>query len=187
MDRWPSLEEANEILEQWTKNTNLRKHAYAVEAAMRAYAQKLGADADKWAVVGLLHDFDYEKHPAMEEHPWVGADYLRERGFSEELVEAVLAHAEYTEVARDTMLKKAIFGVDELTGLIVAVALVRPSKKLTDVTVESVMKKWPDKRFAAGVDREAIERGAAELGVALEEHVTIVLEAMKGTADKLGL
>jgi len=180
MGTWPTRDEG-------TKNKNLRKHAYAVEAGMRAYARKLGGDPDKWGVVGLLHDFDYEKFPQMETHPWKGAEFLRERGYDEELIEGVLAHAEYTEVERDTPLKKAIFAVDELTGLIVAVALVRPSRKIEDVTVESVLKKWDDRRFAAGVDRRLIEQGAEELGVSLQEHVGIVLEAMKGIAERLGL
>lgn len=187
MNNWPSRDEAQAILDDWTKNENLKKHAYAVEAAMRAYAEKLGGDPDTWAVVGVLHDFDYEKHPDLESHPRVGAEYLREQGYAQELVEAVIAHAEHTGVERDTPLKKAIFAVDELTGLIVAVALVRPSKKLADVAVKSVLKKWKDKRFAAGVDRQLIERGAEELGVPLQEHIETVLHAMQGIADKLGL
>ncbi len=184
---WPSRSQAAEVLHEWTENPNLRKHAYAVEAAMRAYAEKLGGDSEKWGVVGLLHDFDYERHPDMAEHPFVAADYIRERGWPEPLAEAVLAHAEHTDVERDTPLKKAIFAVDELTGLIVAVALVRPSKKLQDVSVESVQKKWNERRFAAGVDREMIEEGARELGVPLEEHIRVVLGAMQGISEKLGL
>ncbi len=187
MAEWPSRDEAEALLEEWTRNANLRKHAYAVEAAMRAYAQRLGAEPDRWGIVGLLHDFDYERYPAMEDHPFKGAEHLRERGCPEELVEGVLAHAEHTGVERDTPLKRAIFAVDELTGLIVAVALVRPSKKLADVTVESVMKKWDEGRFAAGVDRSLIEQGAGELGVPLREHVQVVLEAMKGISERLGL
>lgn len=184
---WPTREEALALLHEWTKNKNLRKHAYAVEAAMRAYARRFGEDADRWGVVGLLHDFDYEKHPDMEEHPYVGADLVRERGWPEELAQGVLAHAEHTDTERDTPMKKAVFAVDELTGLIVAVALVRPSKKLEDVSVESVMKKWDEGRFAAGVDRSLIEQGAEELGVPLEEHVGVVLDAMKDVSDELGL
>jgi len=187
MDVWPNRSEAERILREWTGNANLRKHAYAVEAAMRAYASKFGQDTERWGVVGLLHDFDYEKYPDMKNHPFKGAEYLRQRGFSEELVEAVLAHAEHTGTERDTLLKKCIFAVDELTGLIVAVALVRPSKKLADVTVQSVMKKWNQKGFAAGVDRALVERGAEELGVTLEQHVATVLEAMQGISDVLGL
>lgn len=187
MGKWPTLDEANRILEQWTANRNLRKHAYAVEAAMRAYAEKLGADADRWAVVGLLHDFDYEKYPSLEDHPFKGAEFLRQQGYDEELIGGILAHAEHTATPRDTDMKKVIYAVDELTGLIVAVALVRPSKKLADVKVKSVKKKWKEPSFAAGVDRQMVERGAAELGVSLDEHIGTVLEAMKAVSDKLGL
>jgi len=187
MGRWPSRDEAQAILDEWTKNKNLKKHAYAVEAAMRAYAAKFNEDPDRWGVVGLLHDFDYEKHPDAENHPYRGAEYLRERGYDEELVQGVLAHAEYTGTARDTLLKKTIFAVDELTGLIVAVALVRPSKKIADVTVESVLKKWNDRRFAAGVNRGLIEQGAQELGEPLEELIGMVLKAMQAISERLGL
>jgi putative nucleotidyltransferase with HDIG domain len=187
MEKWPSHEEAQAILDDWTKNENLKKHAYGVEAAMRAYAEKLGADGEEWAVLGLLHDFDYERYPEAENHPWQGAEYLREQGYSEELIEGVLAHAEHTGTVRDTPMKRAIFAVDELTGLIVAVALVRPSKKLSDVTVDSILKKWKDRRFAAGVDRELVEQGAEELGVPLQEHIATVLTAMQGISGRLGL
>jgi putative nucleotidyltransferase with HDIG domain len=187
MEDWPDKSKAENILEDWTKNKNLRKHAYAVEAAMRAYAAKFGEDPDRWGIVGLLHDFDYEKYPTLEDHPFKGVEYLKEQGYSDELTEAILAHAEHTGASRDTILKKCIFAVDELTGLIVAVALVRPSKKLADVSVESVLKKWKEKAFAAGVDREIIERGAEELGVELTEHIETVLKAMQGISEKLGL
>lgn len=187
MDTWPDRSQAQRILEDWTTNKNLKKHAYAVEAAMRAYAEKFGADADKWGIVGLLHDFDYEKYPDLQDHPFKGTSYLRKQGYSEELTEAILAHAEHTGVSRDTSLKKCIFAVDELTGLTVAVALVRPSKKLSDVSVESIMKKWNDKSFAAGVDRKMIEQGAQELGITLNEHIETVLKAMQGICGKLGL
>lgn len=187
MDRWPDKGEAEQILEEWTKNKNLRKHAYAVEAAMRAYAAKFGEDAEKWGVVGLLHDFDYERYPDLKDHPFKGAAYLKEQGFSDELTDAILAHAEHTGMSRDTILKKCIYAVDELTGLVIAVALVRPSKKLADVKVKSVMKKWKEKTFAAGVDREIIERGAEELGVELRELIETVLKAMQGISEKLGL
>jgi putative nucleotidyltransferase with HDIG domain len=187
MGTWPSRDEAQAVLDEWTKNKNLKKHAYAVEAAMRAYARRFGEDEEKWGVVGVLHDFDYERYPDLEDHPYRGVAYLRERGFDQELTDAVMAHAEHTGTARDTLLKRTVFAVDELTGLIVAVALVRPSKKLADVTVEAVLKKWPEKRFAAGVDREAVERGAAELGIPLEEHIGVVLSAMQENAGKLGL
>lgn len=187
MGNWPDKSEAERILEDWTKNKNLRKHAYAVEAAMRAYATIFGEDPEKWGVVGLLHDFDYEKYPDLKDHPFKGVEYLKEQGFSDELTEAILAHAEHTGTSRDTTLKKCIYAVDELTGLIVAVALVRPSKKLADVKVRSVMKKWKEKAFAAGVDREIIERGADELGVELTELIETVLKAMQDISEKLGL
>ena len=187
MAQWPIRDEAQAILDEWTKNKNLKKHAYAVEAAMRAYAARFGASPEHWGIVGLLHDFDYERFPDAQNHPLRGAEYLRERGMPEELVEGVLAHAEHLGLERDTPLKKAIFAVDELTGLIVAVALVRPSKKLADVTVESVLKKWDQKRFAAGVDRALIAQGADELGIPLQEHIQTVLGAMQGCADVLGL
>jgi len=187
MKDWPNREEAQKILEEWVSNKNLRKHAYAVEAAMRSYAQKFGEDPEKWGIVGLLHDFDYEKFPNLKDHPFKGIDYLREKGYSEELIDGILAHAEHTGEQRDTNLKKAIFAVDELTGLIVAVALVRPSRKIADVKVKSVKKKWKDKSFAQGVKREMIEKGASELGIPLDEHIQIVLKAMQGISERLGL
>ena len=187
MSRWPTRDEADKILSDWTKNKNLRKHAYAVEAAMRAYAQKLGGDVERWGVVGVLHDFDYEKHPTLDLHPMKGVEFLRAQGFDEELLQGVLAHADHTHTPRDTPMKKAVCAVDELTGLIVAVALVRPSKKLADVTVESVRKKWNEKQFAAGVNRQEIERGAAELAVTLDDHIATVLQAMQSISDRLGL
>ncbi len=187
MSKWPTYDETQHILNEWTENENLRKHAYAVEAAMRAYAEKFGQDPQRWGIVGLLHDFDYQKYPSLEDHPFKGVDYLRAQGYDEELIKGVLAHAEHTNTPRESLLEKTIYAVDELTGLIVAVALVRPSKRLADVKVKSVKKKWKEKHFAAGVDREMIQRGADELGVPLEEHIGIVLEAMKGISDKLGL
>ena len=187
MGNWPDRSEAERILEDWTTNKNLRKHAYAVEAAMRAYAAKFGEDPDRWGIVGLLHDFDYEKYPDLGDHPFKGVAYLKEQGFCDDLTEAILAHAEHTGTSRDTVLKKCIYAVDELTGLVIAVALVRPSKKLADVKVRSVMKKWKEKAFAAGVDREIIERGAEELGVELRELIETVLKAMQDISEKLGL
>jgi putative nucleotidyltransferase with HDIG domain len=187
MGDWPSRAQALAILEEWTKNENLRKHAYAVEAAMRAYAARFREDAEKWGAVGLLHDFDYEKFPTLDKHPTEGAAFLKQQGFTDELAQAILAHAEHTGVVRDTLLKKAIFAVDELTGLIIAVALVRPSKKLADVDLRAVKKKWKEKSFAAAVDRKEIEKGAAELGVPLEEHIGVVLKAMQGVSAQLGL
>jgi predicted hydrolase (HD superfamily) len=187
MSKWPTGEEAQKILDEWVTNKNLKKHAYAVEAAMKEYALQRGEDPVRWGIVGLLHDFDYEKYPDLADHPFKGATYLEDSGYAGELIEGVLAHADHTGTARDTDMKKAIYAVDELTGLIVAVALTRPSKKIADVTVESIMKKWKEKSFAAGVDRQMIETGAAELGVSLREHIGTVLKAMKGIADKLGL
>jgi len=175
------------LLNEFTKNPNLIKHALAVEAAMRAYARHFKEDETLWGVVGLIHDFDYEQHPTMEEHVWAGMKILRERGWPEEIIQAVGAHAPYTGIPRDTRLAKTIFAVDELTGLIVAVALVRPSKSLLDVTVASVKGKWKDKAFARGVNRQEIEEGAADLGIPLDEHVAIVLRGMLEVVDDLGL
>ncbi|HDN80827.1 MAG: HAD family hydrolase [Chloroflexi bacterium] len=180
-------EDAWALLTEFTKNRNLLRHALAVEAAMRAYARKFGEDEEKWGIVGLIHDFDYEQHPSLEEHPFVGVKILKERGWPEDIIRAVLAHADHTGVKRETLMEKALYAVDELTGLIVAVALVRPSKSILDVKVSSVKKKWKEKSFAAGVNRKDIERGAQELGVPLEEHIAIVLEAMQGIAEELGL
>lgn len=187
MNNWPERDEAQKILDEWVGDENLKKHSYAVEAAMRAYASKLGEDVEKWGIVGLLHDFDYEKYPDLSDHPFKGTAFLKEKGYDNELVEAILAHAEHTNVDRDTNLKKAIFAVDELTGLVVAVALTRPSKKIADVSVESVVKKWKEKAFARGVDRKLIEKGAEELGIPLKEHIEIVLKAMQSISEKLGL
>ena len=187
MNDWPKRNEAQRILDEWVSNKNLKKHAYAVEAAMRAYAAKSGEDPEKWGAVGILHDFDYEKYPDLKDHPFKGVAYLKEKGYAEELTDAILAHAEHTNTARDTDLKKTIYAVDELTGLIVAVALTRPSKKIADVTVESVMKKWKEKSFAAGVDRKMVEVGAEELGLPLKKHVELVLTAMQDISDKLEL
>jgi putative nucleotidyltransferase with HDIG domain len=180
-------EEAWKLLTEFTQNPNLIKHALAVEAAMRAYARYFGEDEEVWGVVGLLHDFDYERYPTQADHVWRGMEILRERGWPEEIVRAVAGHASYTGIPRETRMARALFAVDELTGLIVAVALVRPSKSILDVTVESVQKKWHDKAFARGANRKEIEQGAAELGIPLEEHIAIVLQAMQGIADDLGL
>ena len=182
-------EEALAIVTEFVKNDNLIKHMLAVEAGMRAYARKYSEDEDDWSIVGLLHDFDWEIHPTLDEHPMEGAPILRERGVPEDVIRSILSHAaEVTAVPRETLCDKALYAVDELTGLIVAVALVRPSKNIADVKVKSIKKKWKDKSFAAGVDREDIEQGCEELGVDLwEEHVPLVLEAMQGIAAELGL
>ncbi len=183
----PTREEALSLLHQYTRSESLRKHAYAVEAAMRLYAGKLGGDADEWGIVGLLHDFDYEQYSQAPEHPTKGGEILRERGYPEHWVRAVLSHAEYLDIPRETPMEKALFAVDELTGFIVAVALVRPTKSIMDVEVKSVRKKMKDKAFAAAVSREDIARGAEALGIPLDEHIGNVVEAMQGIAGELGL
>lgn len=183
-------EEAWAIVTEYTAGDSLRKHMLAVEAAMRAYAPRFGGDADRWGVVGLLHDFDYERYPdvAAEGHPVVGSRILRERGVSEEVIHGILSHAtEVTGVERHTAMEKALYAVDELTGLITATALVRPNKNIADVDLGSVKKKWKNKAFAAGVNREQIEQAAVDLGVPLDEHITIVLHAMQAIAPALGL
>mgnify|MGYP005835933705 CR=1 FL=1 len=180
-------DDALALLHEYTQAEALRAHAYAVEAAMRAYARRLSEDEELWGIVGLLHDFDYERFPTLRDHPFKGAEILRAAGWPEVVVEACLAHAEFTGVERDTPLKRAVFAVDELTGLITAVALVRPSKRLAEVEVKSVRKKMKDKSFAAAVNRADIVRGAEEMGLSLDEHIGVVLEAMQGVADRLGL
>jgi len=183
----PTYEDALKLLFEYTESENLRKHAFAVESAIRAYARKFGEDEEKWAIVGLLHDFDYEKFPTPDQHPWVGSKILEERGYPEDIRKAILGHADYTGVPRDTLMAKVLYACDELCGFITAVALVRPNKKLEEVTVESVKKKLKDKAFARSVNREDIYKGAEELGIPLDEHIQFVIEAMKSIADKLGL
>ena len=175
------------LLHEHTEGPGLRKHAYAVEAAMRAYARSRGEDEALWGAAGLLHDMDYEKHPSQEEHPRVGCRILEERGYPDALIDAILGHAVYLGVPRTSAMAKTLFAVDELCGLITATALVMPSRKLADVTSESVLKKMRTKGFARSVNRDEIEQGAAELGVPLEEHVTFVLTALQGAAERLGL
>jgi putative nucleotidyltransferase with HDIG domain len=183
----PTRDEAYALLTEYTKNPNLIKHGLAVEAAMRAYARRFGEDEEEWGAVGLLHDFDYEKWPTTEDHPTKGAEILAQRGYPEHIIRAVKSHADYMGIARETPMEKALFAVDELTGFIVAVALVRPSRSIIDVEVSSVKKKFKDKRFAAGVNRDDIFKGAAALGVELDEHIRTVIEAMQGIAGELGL
>jgi putative nucleotidyltransferase with HDIG domain len=187
-------EQAWDLLTEFTQSPSLIKHALGVEAAMRAYARQFGEDEGRWGVVGLIHDFDYERHPDMggdtpqeEWHTYAGARILRERGWPEEIVLDVLSHADYVGVPRDTQLRKALYAVDELTGLVAAVALVRPSKSIMDVKVRSVRKKWKDRSFAAAVSRQDIEEGAAALGVELSDHISTVLLAMQGIAAELEL
>src|SRR5512137_2114547 len=186
----PDRQEVWDLVCEYTPSVSLRHHMQAVEAAMRAYARRFGEDEELWGIVGLVHDFDYERYPdiAVDGHPGVGARILREKGWPEEIVRAVLSHAtEVTGVERLTRLERALFACDELTGLIMAVGYVRPRKNLADVTVQSVRKKWKDKAFAAGVNRAEIERGAAELGIPLDEHIGNVLAALQGIAPALGL
>jgi putative nucleotidyltransferase with HDIG domain len=180
-------DEALAIVHEFIKNENLVRHMLAVEAAMRFYAKTFGEDEELWGNAGLLHDFDWEIHPDLERHPQAGAPILRERGVPEELVHAALSHADHTGVARENRMEKTLFACDELTGLITAVALVRPSRSLADLTAKSVKKKWKDRAFAAGANREEIERGARELGVELWEHVDNVIRAMQPVAAELGL
>jgi putative nucleotidyltransferase with HDIG domain len=175
------------LLHEYTEGPGLRKHAYAVEAAMRAYARRLGEDELLWGAAGLLHDMDYEKHPSREEHPRVGCRILEERGYPAVLIEAILGHASYTGVARTKPIAKTLFAVDELCGIITATALVMPNRRLAEVTPESVLKKMRTKGFARSVNRDEIEQGAAELGVPLEEHVNFVLTALQGASERLGL
>jgi len=175
------------IVNKYVKNPNLVKHMLAVEAAMRFYARKYGEDEEKWAIAGLLHDFDWEIHPTMEEHPLAGEPILRDNDVPEEIIRAVLSHASHTGIPRETLMEKALYACDEVTGLITAVALVRPSRALYDLKVKSVKKKWKDKSFAAGADREEMEQGAKEFGVDLWEHVANVIEAMDSIAESLGL
>lgn len=188
--RLPTRDDAWRLVNEFTSQPHLVRHMLAVEAAMRAYARRFGEDEELWGLVGLLHDFDYERYPdvSREGHPVVGARILRERGYPEIIVRAILAHAsEVTGVEPETRLEKALVAVDELTGFLVAVALVRPTKSILDVEVSSVKKKWKAKEFAAAVNRQEIERAAAALGVPLDEHIHVVLDAMKGVAAELGL
>src|SRR5215470_8751932 len=175
------------LLTEFTQSESLRKHALAVEACMRAYASKLGGDENLWGVVGLLHDFDYEKWPSLEDHPYKGNEILKERGWAEELRRAIMSHAEYTGVTRETPMERALFACDELAGFITACALVKPGKSLAEVEAKSVYKKMKDKAFARSVNRNDIVNGAAHLGVELEDHIAFCIEAMKGIATELGL
>jgi len=175
------------LLTEFTQSESLRRHALAVEACMRAYARKLGDNEELWGVVALLHDFDYEKYPSLDDHPYKGSEILEARGWPEQIRRAILSHAEYTGVARDTPIKKALFACDELAGFITAVALVKPGKSLAEVDAKSVQKKMKDKAFARSVSRADIVNGAADLGMELETHIAFCIDAMKGIADRLGL
>jgi putative nucleotidyltransferase with HDIG domain len=175
------------LLTEFTQSESLRKHALAVEACMRAYARKNGADEELWGMVGLLHDFDYEKYPTAEEHPYKGSEILKERGYSEEVRRAIMSHAQYSGVPRVSPMEKTLFACDELAGFITACALVKPGKSLAEVEAKSVRKKMKDKAFARSVHREDIAEGAADLGLDLEEHIAFCIDAMKTIARELGL
>jgi putative nucleotidyltransferase with HDIG domain len=179
--------EALSIVQEYIKSANLINHMLAVEAAMRFYARRLGEDEEAWGLTGLLHDFDWEIHPTAAEHPLAGAPILRERGVPEDIVHAILTHGDHTGIPRETLMEKALFANDEITGLVTAVALVRPSRSLYDLTASSVKKKWKDRAFAAGANREEISKAAEEFGVDLWEHTDNVILAMRGIAPQLGL
>ncbi len=183
MDRKQALN----IVREYVKNEHLVRHMLAVEAAMRFYAEKYGEDADLWGAVGLLHDFDWEIHPTLEQHPQAGAPILRQLGVEEEIVRAVLSHADHTGIPRHSRMEKALYACDEITGLVTAVALVRPSRSLSDLEASSVKKKWKDRSFAAGANREEIAQAAQEFGLELWEHVGNVIQAMRRIAPELGL
>lgn len=183
MDRSQALS----IVKEYVKSPNLINHMFAVEAAMRFYARKYGEDEALWGNTGLLHDFDWEIHPTLEEHPQAGAAILRERAVPEEIIQAILSHADHTGVPRVTLLQKALYACDEITGLVTAVALVRPSRSLYDLTAASVKKKWKDKAFAAGANRDEISKATEEFGLELWEHTDNVILAMRGIAPVLGL
>jgi len=180
-------QDAWDLLCEFTKSEGLRKHGLAVEAAMRHFARKHGEDEEKWGIVGLLHDFDYEIHPTLDKHPAEGAKILRERGVPEEIIRAVLSHAEHTGVERVSAMEKTLFAVDELSGFVTAVALVRPNKSVFEVEPSSVRKKMKDKAFARSVNRDDIVKGAEELGVDLNAHIEDVIQALQSVADELGL
>src|SRR5512142_3407978 len=169
--------EALSIVQEYVKSPNLINHMLSVEAAMRFYARKLGEDEEKWALTGLLHDFDWEIHPTAEEHPIAGAPILRQRGVPEDIVRAILSHGSHAGVPRESQMEKALFACDEITGLITAVALVRPSRSLNDLTASSVKKKWKDKAFAAGANREEIEQATSDFGVEQWKHVDNIILA----------
>jgi len=181
-------DEAWALLCEWIQNPNLRKHLLAAEAAMRAYARKFGEDEDTWGIVGLLHDLDYERHPSQEAgHPFVGIEELRRRGLPEVWTRAMLSHADYAGIPRQSQMEKTLYAVDELVGFITAVALVRPNKRLAEVDVAAVRKKMKDKAFARTVNREDIVQGAEALGVPLDEHIAFVITALQQIAPQLGL
>lgn len=175
------------LLCEFTQSESLRKHALAVEACMRAYARKFSEDEQKWGAVGLIHDFDYEKYPSAEDHPFRGSEILKDRGYPEEIRRAILSHADYANVPRQTPMEKTLFACDELAGFITAIALVKPGKSLAEVDAKSVRKKMKDKAFARSVSRDDIVNGALDLGIDLDQHIAFCIDAMKAIADELGL
>lgn len=183
----PTRKDAWELLCDYTQSESLRRHALAVEGIMRAYARKCAEDEENWGLVGLLHDFDYERYPNAPDHPLKGSEILKEKGYPEELRVAILGHAEYTGVPRDTLLAKVLFACDELAGFVMAVALVKPGKSIYEVEPKSVLKKLKDKAFARSVNRNDVYNGAAELGVDLAEHIAFVVDALKPLAKAIGL
>jgi putative nucleotidyltransferase with HDIG domain len=189
--RWPTRAEAESLLFEFTQSDALRKHGRAVEEAMRAYARKLGqtdpAEIEKWGIVGLLHDFDYEQNPTEDTHLHVGGRILRERGYAEDLVSTIQSHADYMKIPRDTPIKKAIYACDELVGFIGACVKVRPTKAIADLPATSVIKRLKDKAFARSVDRSYVYGGAEALGLPLEEHIAFLIEALKPIASEIGL
>lgn len=183
----PTREQAYGLLTVHTKSPNLVKHALCVEAAMRLYARHYGGAEESWAIAGLLHDFDYEEHPSLEEHPFVGVEILRSLEYPEDIVDAILGHSDHTGVRRETSMAKSLYAVDELTGFIVACALVRPSKSLLDLPVKSITKKFKDKAFCRAIDRDHLRAAAGEIEMPLRDHVENVLTALRGIAPELGL
>lgn len=191
-DALPSRADALALMYEWTPSASLRAHMLAVEGAMRAYAAKFGEDVDRWALAGLMHDFDYERfpndaHSPDAEHPSEGVRHLRSLGYPEDVLEAILGHADYTGVPRSSLMARTLFAVDELCGLVTACALVRPSRSVNDLEVSSVKKKMKDKAFARGVNREDVVRGASELAVEMDAHIALVIGSMRERADLLGL
>jgi putative nucleotidyltransferase with HDIG domain len=178
--------DALNLMHEYTKSDALRKHMYAVEAAMRAYARKYGEDEEKWAIVGVLHDFDYEMYPTIQDHPLKGSEILKSKRYPDDIRKAILGHASFSNVQRESLMAKVLYACDELCGFISAVSVIRPNK-IVDLEVSSVKKKLKDKAFAKNVKREDIDLGIKELGVPLEEHIKFVIEAMKANAEKLGL
>lgn len=180
-------QDAWKLLNEYTKSESLIKHALAVEAAMQAYARRFGEDEQRWGIAGLLHDFDYEQNPDPKDHPRVGAAILEDRGYAQDIIYAIKAHAEHLHLPRKSLMDKTLFAVDELCGFLIAATLVRPGKKIAEVPVKSVKKKLKDKAFARAVNREEIQRGARELGIDLDDHIAFVRDAMAGVAEDLGL